>query len=120
MAVPLRKRLRRGARSLALRSAVALLALLPLRAALAVGALVGRAAWYLSADTRRLMRIHLALAFPEKTEAERRAIAKASLVHLGQVALETIALRRYRRRLEEYVSIAPGGEELVRDALARG
>ena len=120
MAVPWTKRLRRAARSLALRAAVALLALLPLRAALAVGAFAGRLAWYLSGDTRRLMRAHLAVAFPEKTEVERGAIARASLVHLGQVALEVATLRRYRHRLEDYVSIAPGGEELVRRALAQG
>jgi Kdo2-lipid IVA lauroyltransferase/acyltransferase len=120
MAVPLRKRLRRGARSLALRAAAALLGLLPLRAALAVGALVGWVAWCLAGGTRRLALEHLALAFPERSEAERRAIARASLVHLGQVALETIALHRYRDRLEVYVSIAPGGEELVRRAMARG
>jgi KDO2-lipid IV(A) lauroyltransferase len=120
MAAPLAKRLRRGARSLALRAAAALLGLLPLRAALAVGALVGRVAWYLAGGTRRLALEHLALAFPERSEAERRAIARASLVHLGQVALETIALRCYRDRLEMYVSIAPGGEELVRRAMARG
>jgi KDO2-lipid IV(A) lauroyltransferase len=120
VAVPLRKRLRRGARSLALRLVVAVLALLPLRAALRVGAFAGRLAWRLPGGTRRLMLEHLALAFPEKTEAERRAIARASLVHLGQVALEVAALRRYRDRLEDYVSIAPGGEELVRAALARG
>ena len=120
MPVPLRKRLRRGARSLALRAAAALLGLLPLRAALAVGALAGWVAWCLAGGTRRLALEHLALAFPERSEAERRAIARASLVHLGQVALETIALRRYRDRLEMYVSIAPGGEELVRRAMARG
>jgi KDO2-lipid IV(A) lauroyltransferase len=120
MAVPLRKKLRRGARSLALRLVAAVLALLPLRAALRVGALAGQLAWRLAGGTRRLMLEHLALAFPEKTEAERRAIACASLVHLGQVALEVVALRRYRDRLEDYVSIAPGGEELVRAALARG
>ncbi|HEX8907739.1 MAG TPA: lysophospholipid acyltransferase family protein [Anaeromyxobacteraceae bacterium] len=120
MAVPLRKRLRRGVRSLALRAAAALLGLLPLRAALAVGALVGWVAWCLAGGTRRLALEHLALAFPERSEGERRAIARASLVHLGQVALETIALRRYRDRLEVYVGIAPGGEELVRRAMARG
>lgn len=120
MPAPLAKRLRRGARSLALRAAAALLGLLPLRAALAVGALVGWVAWCLAGGTRRLALEHLALAFPERSEAERRAIARASLIHLGQVALETIALRRYRDRLEVYVSIAPGGEELVRRAMARG
>ncbi|WP_176065136.1 lysophospholipid acyltransferase family protein [Anaeromyxobacter diazotrophicus] len=120
MAVPLRKRLRRGARSLALRVLAALLGRLPLRAALAVGALAGRLAWHLAPGTRRLMLAHLALAFPEKSEAERRAVARASLVHLGQVALEVAALRRYRDRLEAYVSIAPGGAELVERAMARG
>ena len=62
---------------------------------------------------------HLALAFPEKSEQERRSIARASLVHLGQVAMEVIAVRGCGR-IDEYVSFAPGCEEIVRRAMARG
>ena len=63
---------------------------------------------------------HLALAFPAKSDSERRSIAKASLVHLGQVAMEAVAIRAYGDRIEEYVSFGPGSEEAVRRGLARG
>lgn len=120
MAVPLRKRLKRAVRSALLRVAVRLLSWLPLRAALAAGALAGRLAWVLAARNRRLMLEHLALAFPAKSDRERRSIAKASLVHLGQVAMEAVAIRAYGDRIEEYVSFGPGSEEAVRRGLARG
>ncbi len=120
MAAPLRKRLKRAVRSAAIRAAVRLLSWLSLRPALALGMLLGRVAWLVARRERRLMLEHLALAFPEKSEEERRAIARASLVHLGQVAMEAVAVRSYRERVEEYVSFAPGSEEVVRRALARG
>jgi KDO2-lipid IV(A) lauroyltransferase len=120
MAVPLRKRVKRAARSLALRAAVRLLSRLPLGPALALGALLGRVAWLVARAERRLMLEHLAVAFPERSEAERRAIARASLVHLGQMAMEAVAIRAYGDHIEEYVSFAPGAEEVVRRALARG
>ncbi len=120
MAVPLRKRVKRAARSVLLRAAIRLLALLPLRVALAVGALAGRLAWLVAPGERRLMRAHLAVAFPDLGEAERDAIASASLVHLGQVAMEVVTARRNLRDIEDYVSFAPGGEELLRRAMARG
>jgi KDO2-lipid IV(A) lauroyltransferase len=120
MAVPLRKRVKRALRSVALRAAVRLLSWLPLAPALALGALLGRMAWLVARRDRRLMLEHLALAFPDRTVDERRAIARASLVHLGQVAMEVIAIRSYGQRIEDYVSFAPGGEEIVRRAMARG
>ncbi len=120
MAASLPKRLRRGARSLLLRALVAVLGLLPLGAGLWVGALLGRLAWHLAPNERRLMLEHLARAFPERSEAERRGIARASLVHLAQVALEVVTFRRWRSGLTDYVTIAPGGEELVRRAMASG
>ena len=120
MAVPLRKRVKRALRSVALRAAVRLLSWLPLAPALALGALLGRMAWLVARRERRLMLEHLALAFPDRTVDERRAIARASLVHLGQVVMEVVAVRSYGQRIEDYVSFAPGGEEIVRRAMARG
>jgi KDO2-lipid IV(A) lauroyltransferase len=120
MAVPLRKRAKRAVRSVVLRAAIRLLSWLPLRPALVIGSLAGRLAWLLDRRDRCLMLEHLALALPEKSAGERRVIARASLVHLGQLAMEAIAIRSYGDRLEEYVSFAPGAEEVVRRALARG
>ena len=120
MAVPLHKRLKRAIRSALLRAAIRLFSRLKLGAALWLGALVGRVAWIFARETRRLALEHLALALPEVTEDERRRIAKASLVHLGQVAMEVVTLRRWGDRIADYVSFADGGEDLVRRALARG
>lgn len=120
MAVPLHKRMKRAVRSVLLRVAIRLLSILPLRAALALGAAVGRLAWLVASGERRLMLDHLALAFPERSAEERMAIARASLVHLGRVAMEVITARRNVPRIEEYVSFAPGAEDLVRRAMARG
>src|SRR3990172_3424465 len=92
MAVPLRKRMKRAVRSALLRAAVRLLSRLPLGPALVLGSVVGRLAWLFARGERRLMLEHLALAFPEKSGEERRAIARASLVHLGQVAMEVITV----------------------------
>jgi len=120
MAAPLHKRVKRAVRSALLRAAIRLLSYLPLSAALALGAAVGRLAWWIAPRERRLMLRHLALAFPEKTDEERSAIARASLVHLGMVALEVVAIGRSGVAIDEYVSFAPGSEEVVRRAMARG
>lgn len=120
MTVPLRKRIKRSARSAVVRALIRLLAFVPLRPALAFAGLVGRAGWAFATATRRTMLAQLAIAFPEKTEAERADIGRASLVHLAQLAAEVVTLRSYRHRLAEYVSFAPGLEERFRAFAARG
>jgi KDO2-lipid IV(A) lauroyltransferase len=120
MAAPLHKRLKRAVRSALLRAALRLLALLPLRAAVALGGLCGRAGWHLMRETRALMLAHLALAFPEKPEAERRALARACFLHLGHMAGEVVAIRSYDARLAEHVGFEEGGEERLREILGRG
>jgi KDO2-lipid IV(A) lauroyltransferase len=120
MTVPLRKRVKRSARSALVRACVRALACLPLRAALALATAVGRLAWLVARDTRRRMLEQLAVAFPERTPAEREAIARASLVHLAWLAAEVVTLPRWRARLSSYVGLAPGAERLLSDAMARG
>jgi KDO2-lipid IV(A) lauroyltransferase len=120
MTVPLRKRVKRGVRDVFLVAAVRLLSLVPLRLALALGTAVGRLAWLFARGTRRQMLAQLATAFPEKTETERAAIARASLVHLAWLAAEVVTVPRWRDRLDGYVALAPGAEDVVRRAMARG
>ncbi len=120
MTVPLRKRIKRSFRSALLRAVVRLLAHVPLRPALALATFAARIAWLLARDTRRQMLAQLAIAFPEKSRAEREAIARASLVHLAWLAAEVATLPCYRDRLAEYVGLAPGAEELLQEAVARG
>jgi Kdo2-lipid IVA lauroyltransferase/acyltransferase len=120
MAVPWRKRVRRAIRSAVLRAALWLLARVPLAIALALGGGVGWLAWWLAPRERRLMLRHLAFAFPESTGTERRALARASLVHLAMVAAEVVAFPRSGLAIDAYVSFAPGSEEVVRRAMERG
>jgi KDO2-lipid IV(A) lauroyltransferase len=120
MAAPLRKRVKRSVRSALVRASVRLIAYVPLRAALALGTAVGRLAWLVARETRRLMLAQLAVAFPERSAAEREGIARASLVHLAWLAAEVVTLPRWRDRLPGYVGLAPGAERVFRDAMARG
>ncbi len=118
MPVPLRKRVKRSVRSVLIRAAVRLLGLLPLAPALALGGLVGRAAFHLARRTRRRALAGLALAFPEQTEAARVAIARQMFVEFGRTALELASIRSYDARLEEHVELSP--PTLLKDVIARG
>jgi len=120
VSVPPPKRVKRALRSLFLQGLIRLLALLPLRAALLLGSAVGRLAWPLARETRRQMLASLAVAYPERTPAEREAIARASLVHLAWLAAEIVTLPRYDRRLEDYVRFAGDAEQVFREAIGHG
>jgi Kdo2-lipid IVA lauroyltransferase/acyltransferase len=120
MAAPLRKRLKRAVRSALVRGALHVLALLPLRIAVGLGGLAGRLGWLLARESRALMLEHLALAFPEKSDEERRAIARASFLHLGRMAGEVVAIRSYDARLEEHVGFSERGDERLREIIAQG
>jgi len=120
MAVPLRTRLRRGARSLALRGLIRLFAALPLRVCMAVGSAVAWLAWPLARSTRAEMRASLSVAFPEMAPGQRDAIARKALRNLAWLAAETVTLRSYDARLAEYVAFAPGAEEKLHRAMAEG
>jgi len=113
------KRTRRAARAAVIRAAVSLLMRLPLRAAFAIGAALGRAAWWLSPTLRREVRASLAIAFPEKSRVERDAIARESLVNLGKVAGEAITMRQWAHRLDEHVEASPQAVATVQRAWAR-
>jgi KDO2-lipid IV(A) lauroyltransferase len=87
---------------------------------MAIAGLAGRLGWIFARDSRRLMLEHLALAFPEKTLAEREAIGRACLVHLAWLAAETVTVRSYDAHLEDYVSFVPGAEPLLHELMAQG
>jgi Kdo2-lipid IVA lauroyltransferase/acyltransferase len=67
---------------------------------------------------RRLAQAHLALAFPEKSDAERTRIGRASFVNLALAALE--AARADRLDIRGAVELAPEGEEVLRASQAEG
>ena len=118
MAVPLRKRVKRRVRSALVRAALWLVSFVPLGPGLAFGELAGRSAYRLAGRTRRLALSQLALAFPEKPEAEREAIARAMFAHFGKAAMELAAIRWYDAALEDYVSLDP--PDLIQGVAARG
>jgi KDO2-lipid IV(A) lauroyltransferase len=66
--------------------------LLPLGVALAFGAAVGRLMLVFVPKRRRLMLENLALAFPGKSEAERKAIARGCAADLGRTLMEVLRL----------------------------
>ncbi|MFL5271001.1 MAG: lysophospholipid acyltransferase family protein [Anaeromyxobacteraceae bacterium] len=66
------------------------------RLAYALGAALAWLVWTLGIR-RRVVLDNLRLAFPEKSEAERRAIARATYRHLGRVAPEFLLLSRAPR-----------------------
>jgi KDO2-lipid IV(A) lauroyltransferase len=120
MTVPLRKRIKRSLRSALVRALILAISRLPLRAALTLADAVGRLAWAAAGTTREQILANLLIAFPEKTEAERQAIGRGSLVHLARLAAEAATLPGWRHRLPAYVSFAPGAEERLRALAARG
>lgn len=119
MAVTGWKRVRRAARAAVIRGFIRASMLLPLPVATAIGAALGRVGWVLSSRLRRDMRASLSIAFPEKSPAERDAIARASLVHLGRVGGEVITMRQWAARLDEVVEAAPEAVATVERAWAR-
>jgi Kdo2-lipid IVA lauroyltransferase/acyltransferase len=118
MAAPLHKSIKRAVRSFLIRQLLRVLGLLPLGPALALGGAAGRLAHRLAGGTRRLALTHLAQAFPEKTPAEREAIARDMFVHLGRSATELASVRWYDRRLDQYVEVTP--PRLLAEVMGRG
>jgi KDO2-lipid IV(A) lauroyltransferase len=115
---PLLKRLRRELRVRALLFVLPLLHRLPYGPATALGAAIGWLGYFASAKQRRLTLEHLAIAFPEKPEAERKRIARSCFAHLGRAAVESALADRLR--IEDEVQLDPRSEQVVRDAHAQG
>jgi KDO2-lipid IV(A) lauroyltransferase len=118
MPVPLRKRVRRAVRSAVVAAVLRLVSLVPLAPALRLGAWAGGLAWHLARATRRQALQHLALAFPESSESERREVGRRMFVHLGMAAMEVTSIRSWDHRLTSY--IVERDPALLREALARG
>ncbi len=56
------------------------------------GRVLGRLAWLFGRRDRRRALDHLALAFPERTERDRKALARAAFLHQGMNLAETLHL----------------------------
>ncbi|MEW6433611.1 MAG: lysophospholipid acyltransferase family protein [Myxococcota bacterium] len=115
----MRKRLKRAVRYVFVRALVGLLGLLPLRLASGLGAVVGRLSYALARRERRKALASLERAFPEKSPAEREALARACFAHLGRMALELVCVKQLDRRVDEWVDWTPESRAAFDAALAR-
>ncbi len=108
---------------LLVRLLVGLVRLLPLRAAWALGAMLGRVGWWVLPGYRRLARHNLRIAFPEKPAAERNLIARDSFSRFGANLL--CGVRTAFMRVDEFrARIEPASLEAwaraMREPNARG
>lgn len=78
----------------ALRAAVAVVSLLPWRAASAFGAAIGRLGYWPLRIRRRVVDRQLAAALPELDDAARRRTARDSYASIGMVAIQTAVASR--------------------------
>jgi KDO2-lipid IV(A) lauroyltransferase len=118
--VSLVKKLRRELRVRALLIALPLLRLLPISIAKGFGSLVGGLAYWLVPRERKLALEHLAIAFPDAREEERKRIAQASFRNLGRAALELALIEKLQPRLTDYVKLGEREKALLQGAHAQG
>jgi len=101
-----------------MRLLVALSSAWPERWAMAFGEALGAAAWALGVR-RRVVRENLARAFPEMTEAARRALCRAHYAHLGRSAVEFFRAPRWSKEMLQ-ARIDPGDWAVLERAQAQG
>ncbi|MBX5480995.1 MAG: lysophospholipid acyltransferase family protein [Myxococcaceae bacterium] len=118
--VPLRKRLRRRARYHLIRAALALVGALPISFSGMLGRALGTVAFWLAANERRKALASLAVAFPDRPEAERRALAKASFQHLGRCAFELACVAQLDRAVDRFIEWPEADRRALEAAIARG
>jgi KDO2-lipid IV(A) lauroyltransferase len=113
------KRFRHRFEYLLLRSTVGVLGLLPLRAALRVGGLLGWTAWRLLRIRRDISMINLRQAFPDRSDGELDAIGLASYMNAGRFMVEFARQDRLDAdHIGRHVSLDPGSREVLEEALS--
>jgi KDO2-lipid IV(A) lauroyltransferase len=117
---PLAKRLKRFLRYLLVRAALALVHPIPLGVARWLGVRFGTLAFLVAGGERRKALKSLARAFPEKTEAERLSLARASFRHLGAAMFEVGCTAALDRELKQFVAWPEEDRRVLETALARG
>lgn len=117
---PLHKRVKRFVRYLFIRACLVPLQWLPLRVASWLGERVGLLVFTLVGSQRKKALASLAIAYPEKTEAERKALARESFRHLGRSVLEMVCIEQFDARRHELVEWVPEARAAMDAALARG
>ena len=113
------KRLKRLLRYLAIRVAAAVLGVLPVRWASALGSGFGQLAYWVAWPERRKALQSLVIAYPGATDDERRQIAKASFAHLGRSLFELVCVRQIDRDVEAFIEWPRADRTALEAALAQ-
>lgn len=81
---------------------------------------LGRIAYYFSSKTRRLVRRHLAIAFPEKSESEIRKLSHDVFEYLGKNGGEMLRATRVRTLEDLQKFLVTHGLENYEQAISKG
>ncbi len=118
--LPLAKRLKRWVRYWALRAAAFGIGRLPAGMAGRLGDALGAVAFRLAPGERRKALDSLAIAFPDKSESERRAVALGCFRHLGRCAFELACLSKTPDSLDSWIEWPAADRQRLERAVAQG
>ncbi len=112
--------MKRFVRYLFIRAFLVPVQLIPLRAASWLGERLGLMVFTLVGSQRSKALASITTAYPEKTESERRALARESFRHLGRSVMEMVCIRQFDERRHALVEWMPEARAAMDSALARG
>ncbi|HZR26036.1 MAG TPA: lysophospholipid acyltransferase family protein [Vicinamibacterales bacterium] len=101
------------------RSLLAIVRVLPHAVVRGVGTLLGLAFYAVDGAHRRIALQNLATAFPKRTDAERRTIARQAFAHFGRLLMELLKFATLTHE-EMLARVQVDGEERARSAYAQG
>ncbi len=116
----LHKRVKRFVRYSLVRAALALVSLLPVRFAAALGQRLGALAFVVARSERNKALASLARAFPQKSEADRVELARRAFRHLGRCAFELACIRQLDADIERFVEWPDADRQVLERALKAG
>jgi KDO2-lipid IV(A) lauroyltransferase len=111
---------KRFVRYLFIRAFLVPLQLIPLRAASWLGERLGLFVFTFVGSQRRKALKSIDTAYPEKSEAERRELARESFRHLGRSVMEMVCINQFDARRHALVEWVPEARAAMDAALARG
>jgi KDO2-lipid IV(A) lauroyltransferase len=101
------------------RTLLAIVAFMPQPLVQATGTLLGLAFYVVDATHRKVADRNLATAFPQRTAAERRAIARRAFEHFGRLGMELLKFATLTPQ-QMMARVETDGEERARKAYAQG
>lgn len=94
---------------------IRLLSLLPLAATDRLGVVLGWLAWYLPSRRHSVIESNLAIAFPDRSDLERRRLHRRHLVEMARLVLESGAVWYWSKdRIRRHIQRVDGREHLDR------